>query len=36
MKRTIVNIKETLQYTGITILSCLAALWFLVTGRRVK
>ena len=30
------SIKEALQYAGIIAISCLAALWLSVTGRRVR
>lgn len=29
-------IKEVLQYTGIIILSCLSALWLIITGKKKK
>ena len=29
-------IKEVLQYAGIIILSCLSALWLMITGKKKK
>lgn len=29
-------IKEVLQYAGIIILSCLSALWLIITGKKKK
>lgn len=30
------SVKEALLYAGIIAISCLAALWLLITGRRVR
>ena len=29
-------LKEALQYAGIIILSCLSALWLMITGKKKK
>ena len=36
MRKTLSNIKETLQYTGIICLSLLSALWLFVQKRKTK
>lgn len=36
MKRLINTIKEVCQYIGIIFLSCLSALWLLISGKRKK
>lgn len=36
MNEPFTRLKEALQYTGIIALSCLSALWLLITGRKVK
>lgn len=36
MNKSFTHLKEELQYAGIIALSCLSALWLLITGRKVK
>ena len=36
MNKSFNHIKEMFQYVGIIALSCLSALWLLITGKRVK
>ena len=36
MRKTFTTIKEALQYVGIITVSCLSALWLLMTSRRKK
>ena len=36
MNKSFTHLKEALHYAGIIALSCLSALWLLITGRRVK
>lgn len=34
MRKLLNSIKETFQYLGIILLSCLSALWLLLSGKR--
>lgn len=35
VKRKFDEIKDGLQYAGIIAISCLAALWLIITGKRI-